>query len=66
LSDENLSESPNIDDKLKDIESSPEQNIQHHQVTAEAENLIKYLENQWNQKKMDNSSSLFDHSRASM
>lgn len=26
---------------------------------------MKYLENQWNQKKMENSSSFFDHSRAS-
>ena len=36
---------------------------EHNQVTAE--NLMKYLENKWNEKKQE-SSSLFDHSRASM
>lgn len=30
-----------------------------------AENLMKYLENKWNEKKQE-SSSLFDHSRASI
>ena len=31
-----------------------------------AENLLKYLDDKWKEKKQENNSSLFDHSRASL